>query len=234
MRYWTINKDTREVVGEGDRDKWNIPRNALLIEPLSAKEGFSVVANADLSGTEYVEDHRGKTIYSIDGSGTEKVEELGPVKEGWTLKVRPTTFHVFNSDIQDWELTPTGEAEQLNAHISEAKYVIDQTALSILSQWTAFADSYVETEAEAIAFTDAGYTGDMGPNLSAYATASGISPKTAAINVLKKAEALRAAKTELNVIRSGKHALSNLTDLDEIEELRQDIVNRLLALGETI
>ncbi|MBY8111747.1 hypothetical protein KW494_10330 [Vibrio fluvialis] len=93
MKYWTINKVTREVIGSGEADKWNMPRNVLLIEPLPPKEDFAVIATTDLKGTEYVADHRGKIIYNKDNLHESKqVEDLGEVGEGWTLEPPETHF----------------------------------------------------------------------------------------------------------------------------------------------
>lgn len=96
MKYWTINKVTREVIGSGEADKWNMPRNVLLIEPLPPKEDFAVIATTDLKGTEYVADHRGKIIYNKDNLHESKqVEDLGEIEDSWTLE-QPTT------DFDEW------------------------------------------------------------------------------------------------------------------------------------
>jgi len=239
--YYTYNKETLVVNQKGiSTTRFSAlreyPRDALLVKPSEPKEGFVVrvcnFENGRPTSTEYVADHRGKTIYSITNTETDTVKELGPIKEGWTLLERPSKYHIFEND--KWVLTDSGNSKQLNAAISDAKTNIDTTALSILNQWTAFADSYAETEAEAIAFTEQDYTGDMGPNLTAYCIAAGVSPKTAAITVLKKAKALRAAKTELNVVRSRKHSLNALTDLDAIKTLSEDIIADLLIVKKKV
>ncbi|PJC85308.1 hypothetical protein CSW98_15890 [Vibrio sp. HA2012] len=96
MKYWTIDKTTREVVGGGDTDKWNMPRNVLLVEPFPEKAGFAVVAMEDLSGTQYIADYRGKIIYSTaNPSETKTVTALGEIKSGWTLNKPKTEFDVW-------------------------------------------------------------------------------------------------------------------------------------------
>lgn len=123
MKYWTIDKATREIIGHGDTDKWNMPRNVLLVEPLPSKEGFAVVANADLSGTEYVEDHRGKTIYNTqDCKESKTVEKLGVVEEGWTL-LKPST------QFDEWidGAWVTNEQAQYEAHVKQ----VDATRRSL-------------------------------------------------------------------------------------------------------
>ncbi|MEF1256013.1 DUF4376 domain-containing protein [Vibrio sp. M260112] len=116
MRYWTLNNKSLEVIGCGDADKWNIPRNVLLIEPLPAREGFALVAKADLSGTEYIEDHRGKTIYSTaKPSESKQVKKLGEIEEGWTLKeYLPYSIWQNNDWIQQVELLQVAKRNEIN------------------------------------------------------------------------------------------------------------------------
>ncbi|PNH91343.1 hypothetical protein [Vibrio diazotrophicus] len=104
MKYWTIDKDIREVIGSGDTDKWNMPRNVLLVEPLPAKAGFAVVAKTDLSGTEYVADHRGKTVYNkAKPLDSKQVKELGEIEDGWTLTQPPHQYVTWNQKLDDWQ-----------------------------------------------------------------------------------------------------------------------------------
>ncbi|MFG0887265.1 tail fiber assembly protein [Vibrio sp. CJQ_6] len=126
MKYWTVDKETREVVGSGDTDKWNMPRNVLLIEPLPTKGGFAVIANADLSGTEYMVDFRGKTIYNKSASlQSKQVERLGEIEDSWTLKKPDTSFDVWDEASDNWQtdLQAQHEAElQKVTNIRESLY----------------------------------------------------------------------------------------------------------------
>ncbi|MGL4223827.1 MAG: hypothetical protein ACRCSE_01590 [Vibrio sp.] len=93
MQYWTIDERTKEVIGCAEADWWNIPRNALLVDPLPPKKGFAVIALDDLSGTKYIEDHRGAMIYDTsDCTVSEIVNELGPIKFGFTAAEPATQF----------------------------------------------------------------------------------------------------------------------------------------------
>ncbi|EOW3711151.1 hypothetical protein ACOW3S_001747 [Vibrio fluvialis] len=104
MKYWTVDKETREVVGSGDTDKWNMPRHVLLVEPLPEKEGYAIIAKSDLSGTEYVADHRGKTIYNKTNPLKSKtVKDLGEIEEGWTLNKPPHQYATWNDELGDWQ-----------------------------------------------------------------------------------------------------------------------------------
>ena len=101
--YFQYDKETK-IVNHKKVSAFNgskipqIPRNALVIEPLPKKKCFVVVAcDFDETGrphsTKYLEDHRGKTIYSkTDSTQFEEVQELGQVKEGFTLSGPLTIF----------------------------------------------------------------------------------------------------------------------------------------------
>tara|TARA_R110001583_G_scaffold15059_2_gene62455 strand:+ start:19364 stop:19897 length:534 start_codon:yes stop_codon:yes gene_type:complete len=69
----------------------HIPNGVIMVKPLPPKEGFSVIAKIDFSGTEYILDYRGKKIYStIDLTQSMIIEELGDIGNGWTFN-KPTT-----------------------------------------------------------------------------------------------------------------------------------------------
>ncbi len=127
MKYWTIDKVTREVVGNGDTDKWNMPRNVLLVEPLPKKEGLAVVATTDMKGTEYVADHRGKSIYNkTNPLEAKQLEKLGEVEDDWTLTQPPHQYVTWNEELDDWQTDTQAKYEakvQQVANIRESLYV---------------------------------------------------------------------------------------------------------------
>lgn len=99
--YYPINKYTKEVLAPVKADYrgglYHIPKDALESEPLPPKQGFAVVAVLDESGkaidSEYIEDHRGVTIYDESNcTKSEVVSELGPIKEGFTPDKPLTDF----------------------------------------------------------------------------------------------------------------------------------------------
>lgn len=116
MKYWTVDNKTREVMGSGDTDKWNMPRNVLLVEPLPTKEGFAVVAKADLSGTEYAADYRGKIIYNTARpTESKQVKELGEIEEGWTLEeYLPHSIWQGNNWVQKIDLLQVTKRNEIN------------------------------------------------------------------------------------------------------------------------
>lgn len=99
--YYPIEVGTNQVLvrvkAEYRGGIYHVPANALLVEPLPKKDGFVVIALEDLSGTEYLEDHRGLVIYDQqDCCKSETVTELGEIKEGFTSNKPITTFDEWN------------------------------------------------------------------------------------------------------------------------------------------
>ncbi|MFA0233611.1 hypothetical protein [Vibrio sp. 10N.222.55.C7] len=99
--YYPIDNKTQEVLNpvkaEYRGGLYHIPKDALESEPLPPKQGFAVVAVLDESGkaidSEYIEDHRGKTIYDeSDCINSESVFELGLIKAGFTIEQPSTQF----------------------------------------------------------------------------------------------------------------------------------------------
>ena len=97
-KYWTVDPKTSEVslieqFAQCRGGIAHVPANSLTTEPLPAKQGFAVVAFDDLKGSQYIEDHRGKTIYNkSDCTKLKNIFELGPIEKDWTLKVPLSQF----------------------------------------------------------------------------------------------------------------------------------------------
>lgn len=129
--YWSVDYLTKEVSQISTKatfrgGMYHIPKGALTVEPLPPKKGFAVVALDDLSGTEYIEDHRGTVIYdTADCTVSETVNELGPIKEGFTDK-KPKTR---------WDKWIDGEwVTDLSAKYIDEFNAIDNTRRSLYSQ----------------------------------------------------------------------------------------------------
>ncbi len=234
MKYWTIEKKTREVIGSGDADKWNIPRNALLVEPLPPKEGFSVVATDDLKGTEYIENHRGKTVYNKQAPTQSKaVTQLGVIEEGWTLKESPTPYHTFSDLLDDWELTPEADQKQFSDALKASKSEIDSTAADISNRWTRFAEEYEKREAQALAFKGAGYTGECGNYITMFSERAGLTTTEATDLILLQAETLRTLQAQLASERMRKYELDACATVELIQLLAQEICTNLTVIGDS-
>jgi len=90
-KYLLFNPNTLEIIDSVECNKWNAPRNSVKLETLPDNAGFAVVLNKGLTATEYIIDHREKTVYNTANFAESKqVDYLGEIKLGWTLD-KPTT-----------------------------------------------------------------------------------------------------------------------------------------------
>ena len=105
MKIYNYDKTTKEFLSEAeasvnplDTDNFLTPANATTLQTLVPKTDFSQIFNIDK--WEYVEDNRGKTIYSTSSKVKSVIAYLGVIKDGFT-KLVPGAFDVWNVD--KWE-----------------------------------------------------------------------------------------------------------------------------------
>lgn len=241
MKIYHYHPITKEYLGEGLADKdpmiennWLIPANATDLEPLHEKDGFAIVLNNTKTSWKYVEDNRGKTMYSTTTKESKQVKDLGDIEEGWTLKKPPTPYHTFNADLDYWELTAQVQATQRTDVIQRSITSIDNAAAAVASFWARFTTEYEESEKAAIEYKAAGYDGDASVFITSYADAAGVTYQQATDAILQQADGLRSLQASLRVERMRKYALKDpaLTP-DEITVLHDDIVANIKALGES-
>lgn len=77
-----------------------VPGNSCVDAPISKKDGFAVCRTADLTGWEYVADHRGETVYSTETGEPVAVSQLGEYPERTTTEAPSTTYGKW--DGQKW------------------------------------------------------------------------------------------------------------------------------------
>lgn len=241
--YYVYDKTTLEVdhqpkklIRQSEMDE--LPIAALLTEPLKPEHGKAVlVCDFDEYGrpqsTEYIPDFRGETIYNkLDQSKSEVVNELGDIKQGWTLKTAPSKYHTFSDELDDWELSPESERRLLSDAISNESNHIDDLSSSVASKWSRFAEEYEIAEAQAKAFKEAGYQGECGAYVASYAEPEGISNQQATDIILAQADSLRALQLQLREQRMRKRLLLDCETVEEVQALSQEIQSNIKALGE--
>lgn len=107
-QYWPIDNQTKEVQqaqpAQYRGGMYHIPSDALTEQPLPPKDGFAVIATFDdgiPTGTEYILDRRGVTLYNTQNCMESKtVTKLGGTEEGWT-ELKPLPYSVWKTD--KWE-----------------------------------------------------------------------------------------------------------------------------------
>lgn len=102
-----------------------IPANSCIDAPGESKTGFAICRTEDLSSWEYVNDHRGQTVYDIETMQQVEVTDLGDYPTG-TTPIAPTSPH----DAWDGEKWVIDSAAKHRADIADA----EQHRQTLLSQ----------------------------------------------------------------------------------------------------
>lgn len=110
-----------------------VPGNSCVDAPISKKDGFAVCRTAELTGWEYVADHRGETVYSTATGKPATVSQLGEYPEGTTTKAPSTAYDKW--DGQKW-VTDSDEQHAANVAAAEQqKANLLNAANSKISLW---------------------------------------------------------------------------------------------------
>ncbi|EIA8249877.1 tail fiber assembly protein [Escherichia coli] len=93
-----------------------VPGNSCVDAPISKKDGFAVCRTADLTGWEYVADHRGEIIYSTETGESKEITAPGDYPEN-TTTIAPLTPY----DEWDGEKWVTDTEAQHSAAVDAAE-----------------------------------------------------------------------------------------------------------------
>jgi hypothetical protein len=132
-----------------------VPRAATLVAPPEPVPGY---ARCWRDGKwEYVEDHRGQTVYSIEDGSERTIDTLGPLPDDVTTEPPPSPFHYWQDGqwVEDIEAARQAAINQfkvaIQAHIdatAQSKDYDDAKSLatyvnSTIPQWAAEAQVFV-------------------------------------------------------------------------------------------
>lgn len=107
-----------------------VPGNSCVDAPISKKDGFAVCRTADLTGWEYVADHRGETVYSTETGKHVTVSQLGEYPEGTTTKAPLTPYDKW--DGEKWVTdTEAQHSAAVDAAEAQRQSLIDTAMASI-------------------------------------------------------------------------------------------------------
>ncbi len=173
------------------------------------------------------------TAYRIDTKEPKQFDDKTLVTDDYTLTQAPTSYHTWNAEQSDWELTATAAAEQLADTLKTSKASIDNTSSAIAQQWTRFSEEYLEREAQAIAFKEAGYTGECGNYITMYSTRANKTEQEATDTILQQADDLRALQEQLASERMRKYELDACETVEAITAFTTEICNNLKAIGDS-
>ena len=127
--------------------------------------------------------------------------------------------------------TRTVSEPDIAAIHADAGRMIDEAAANVCGRFTRFDHEYVIREQHAMAYRDAGYTGDVPRQVAAFATPAGITAQQAADTILQQAATLRAAIEQLGELRMRKYEVyAQPTAADKIAH-RDAILQAIHAFG---
>ena len=107
-----------------------VPAHSCVDAPGSKKDGFAIRRNADSTGWEYVEDHRGETVYSTTTGEPVTVSRLGEYPKGTTTKAPDTPYDKW--DGEKWVTdTEAQHGAAVDAAEGQRKSLIDAAMASI-------------------------------------------------------------------------------------------------------
>jgi hypothetical protein len=123
--------------------------------------------------------------------------------------------------------TPYQSGETLDALKSRLAGAIDANVAGIYSNWMRFAQEYLEREAAAQAFKDAGYAGDPGPWVTGFAVPAGKTNQEAADLILSQSVMLNGALQTLGALRMRKYEVIGAVDAVAAQAAYDDITTKI-------
>lgn len=141
----------------------------------------------------------------------------------------------YTFDFVDGELIltppPALTLDQIKAALAAR---IDGDIAAIYSRWTRFESEYKEREWAAVTFKNAGYAGDPGIWVSAFATAAGKTNQEAADIIVAQADSLRSALAALGAQRMRKYEIAAAPNADAANAIAADIAARVAKIAQSI
>lgn len=206
-------------------ENWLIPAGCIDTEPPAAKAGQAAKWDAAAKKWQYIPDHRGQTAYRTDNGQPETVQTAGELSSELTLTPRPSEYHVW--DGKAWVLSESAAAQALADAQAQGAAQINDAVEAVLQPLTRFEVEYKRREAQARAYRDAGYKGDVPCQVAAFAKPTGKTPKEAADIILAQSEMLYSLLDKLGELRMRKFELGSLKTAAEVKTRTAEIVAQI-------
>lgn len=133
---YNYNGETREFISSSVEYLpfgVGVPAHSCVDAPGSKKDGFAIRRNADLTGWEYVADHRGETVYSTETGQEVTISDIGDYPENTTTQAPSTQYDKWNGT--GW-VTDSDEQHAANVDAAERhKANLLSAANSKISLW---------------------------------------------------------------------------------------------------
>jgi len=206
-------------------ESWLLPARCVDTEPPADKAGFAAQWQPEKQEWAYITDHRGKTAYRTDNGQPETVQTAGELPPELTLTPRLSEYHVW--DGKAWVLSESAAAQALADAQAEGAEQINDAMEAVLQPLTRFEVEYKRREAQARAYRDAGYKGEVPLQVAAFAKPAGKTPKEAADIIIAQADMLYSLLDKLGELRMRKFELGSLKTAAEVETRTAEIVAQI-------
>ena len=132
-------------------------------------------------------------------------------------------------DLWDGESFAQPPAPPFDRHA--ATVLIDEAVAAIYGRFTRFQLEYTEREAQAQAYKDAGYTGDVPPRVAEFATPAGMPAQAATDLILQQAVNLRTAQGALSALRMRKYEVLRAATDEQAQAVATEILAGIAVIG---
>ena len=180
------------------------------------------------------------TIYTYDNqgiySGAVECDPFGPVPPG-LLDAPPEMagLQVAQAVNGEWVVLPEYPIQPSPPFDRAAAALqIDEAVAAIYGRFTRFAIEYQEREAQAQAYKDAGYTGEVPPRVAEFATPAGMPAQAATDLILSQATNLRTAQGELSALRMRKYEVLRAATDAQAKAVAAEILAGVEAVGRAV
>ena len=206
-------------------ESWLIPAGCIDTEPPAAKAGQTAQWQPEKKAWQYIPDYRGQTAYRTDNGQPETVTAAGELPAGLTLTPCPGACHRW--DGKAWVLSESAAAQALADAQAQGAAQINDAVEAVLQPLTRFEVEYKRREAQARAYRDAGYKGDVPCQVAAFAKPTGKTPKEAADIIIAQADMLYSLLDKLGELRMCKFELGSLKTAAEVETRTAEIIAQI-------
>jgi hypothetical protein len=110
-----------------------IPAHSCIDTPVDAKDGFAVCRTASLDGWEYIEDHRGETVYDTETGQTVAISAPGEYADTVTTIAPSTPYDHWSGD--EWVTDESAQRQGLILEADQQKAALLSEAKNTISLW---------------------------------------------------------------------------------------------------
>lgn len=206
-------------------DNWLLPARCVDAAPPDPKADQVAQWQPEKQEWTYIPDYRGQTAYRTDTGEEDTVIHAGELPPELTLTPRPSEYHTWSS--KAWTLSESAAAQALADAQAQGAAQINDAVEAVLQPLTRFEVEYKRREAQARAYRDAGYKGDVPCQVAAFAKPTGKTPKEAADIIIAQADMLYSLLDKLGELRMCKFELGSLKTAAEVETRTAEIVAQI-------